>query len=84
MTPNRESSGKPTRHPAGGPKKSGERHRLIPQDVWPCIGAAAAGMVRNPIYLSQRFVVQNGGLFTVPATGWLSLPQPLQNGMANT
>ncbi|KAJ7239124.1 hypothetical protein C8J57DRAFT_1246161 [Mycena rebaudengoi] len=40
---------------AVGPEKSGEQHRLIPQDVWSCIGTAAAKTVRNltvPNYLN--------------------------------
>ncbi|KAJ7208394.1 hypothetical protein C8J57DRAFT_1610286 [Mycena rebaudengoi] len=55
MTPDRESSGKAFWHSyGGGSRKSGEQYRLIPQDIWPCIGAATAETVRNPPFLSGR------------------------------
>jgi hypothetical protein len=46
----------------GGPEKSGEQYRLIPQDVWPCNGAATAKTVRNPTFPCWQCVIHRKSL----------------------
>ncbi|KAJ7239123.1 hypothetical protein C8J57DRAFT_1373067 [Mycena rebaudengoi] len=44
------------------PEKSGEQYRLIPQDIWPCIGAAMAETVRHPTFPCWQGVIHRKSL----------------------